>query len=169
MVDRLRKGPVKRTGATIFGIAFLAVAAASCSTQQQESRPFFLPEQGAESHGRKTWFDHLVELDPGRVHFQVAADYADDPPQRVAVLPFTDHGSAQYVLDKIPLTHRDTQQRQEWAWTYANRLHTSFQAELPERALLVIPIVAIDTGLADHGINPWAQLSAVPPAHLSHC
>src|SRR5216684_866222 len=166
MVDRLRKGPVKRTGATIFGIAFLAVAAASCSTQQQESRPFFLPEQGAESHGRKTWFDHLVELDPGRVHFQVAADYADDPPQRVAVLPFTDHGSAQYVLDKIPLTHRDTQQRQEWAWTYANRLRRSFQGELAEREFVVIPMVGIDTVLADHGINDWGKLRAVPPEQL---
>src|SRR5260370_38099082 len=113
MVDRLRKGAVKRTGATIFGIAFLAVDAASCSTQQQESRPFFLPEQGAESHGRKTWFDHLVELDPGRVHFQLAADYADDPPQRVAVLPFTDTGTAQKVLDKILLPHPATHPPQE--------------------------------------------------------
>jgi Putative bacterial lipoprotein (DUF799) len=166
MVYRLRKGPVGRTGVTIFGIAFLAVAAASCSTQQQESRPFFLPEQGAESHGRKTWFDHLVELDPGRVHFQVAADYADDPPQRVAVLPFTDHGSAQYVLDKIPLTHRDTLQRQEWAWTYANRLRRSFQGELAEREFVVIPMVGIDTVLADHGINDWGKLRAVPPEQL---
>jgi hypothetical protein len=34
--------------------------------------------------------DHLVEFDPGRVHFQVAADYSDGPAERIAVLPFTD-------------------------------------------------------------------------------
>ncbi len=140
--------------------------AAGCSTQNQETRPFFLPEQGIESHGRKTWFDHLVELDPGRVHFQVAADYADDPPERIAVLPFTDHGSAQYVVDKIPLTFRDAQRRQEWAWTYANRLRRSFTGELAEREFVVIPLVGIDTVLADHGINDWENLQAVPSEQL---
>jgi hypothetical protein len=149
----------------VFGLA-LAAAAAGCSTQNQEPRPFFLPEQGVESHGRKTWFDHLVEFDPGRIHFQVAADYSDGPPERIAVLPFTDHGSAQYVVDKIPLTFRSARQRQEWAWTYANRLRRSFMGELAEREFVVIPLVGIDTVLADHGIDNWEKLKGVPPEQL---
>lgn len=166
MVYRLRKGPVGRAGVTIFGIALLTVVVGGCSTQKQETRPFFLPEQRAESHGRKTWFDHLVEVDPGRIHFQVAADYTEDPPERIAVLPFTDRGSAQCVVNKIPLTFRNAQERQKWAWTYANRLRRSFVGELAEREFVVIPLVAIDTVLADRGINDWEKLRAVPPEQL---
>ena len=166
MAYGLRKRPVRRTGVTVFGIAFLMVAAASCSTRRQEDRPFFLPEQRAESHGRKTWLDHLVEVDPGRIHFRVAADYFEHPPERIAVLPFTDRGSAQCVVDKIPLTFRNMQQRQEWAWTYANRLRRSFVGELAEREFVVIPLVAIDTVLADRGINDWQKLRAVPAEQM---
>jgi hypothetical protein len=162
---RVGKCPIERAGVIFFGLA-LAAATAGCSTQNQEVRPFFLPEQGVESHGRKTWFDHLVEIDPGRVRFQVAADYSDDPPERIAVLPFTDHGSAQYVVDKIPLSFRNAQQRQQWAWTYANRLRRSFMGELAEREFVVIPLVGIDTVLADHGINNWEKLKALPPEQL---
>ena len=166
MVYRFRKCLVGKTGPLTFGLVLLAAVAAGCSAQTQEPRSFFLPEQRTESHGRKTWFDHLVELDPGRVRVQVAADYAAKPPERIAVLPFTDHGTAQYVVDKIPLTFRDAQQRQEWAWTYANRLRRSFTGELAQREFVVIPLVAIDTVLADRGINDWEKVKAVPPEQL---
>jgi hypothetical protein len=34
---------------------------------------------------------------------------------------FTDRGSANDVVDKIPLTFRNQQEREAWAWTDANR------------------------------------------------
>ena len=81
---------------------------AGCGTQTNyQDRTFFRDEYGLETHGRKTWFDHLVELDPGVPRTQVAANYEQDAPAKIAVLPFADRGSAQYVVDKIPLTHRN--------------------------------------------------------------
>jgi len=39
------------------------------------------------------------------LHVKVASDYQGNAPLRVAVLPFTDRGSANFVVDKIPLTY----------------------------------------------------------------
>src|SRR5579871_1778229 len=98
---------------------------AGCSTVSQrtaERRPFFQPEYQTETHGRKTLFDRVVELDPGRLHVNVAPDYQRNAPLKVAVLPFVDRGSANFVVDKIPLTFRNEPQRVIWAWTDAQRL-----------------------------------------------
>jgi hypothetical protein len=77
------------------------------SQQAEERRPFFQAEYEFSTHGRKTLFDRVVELDPGGLHVQVTSDYQCNAPLRVAVLPFTDRGSANSVVDKIPLTFRD--------------------------------------------------------------
>jgi hypothetical protein len=81
---------------------------AGCATTDgnYDKRPFFLPEQSVAQHGRKTWFDHLVEFDPGKANLQIAANYQANPPERIAVLPFVDHGNAQYRVDKVSLTRR---------------------------------------------------------------
>jgi len=87
---------------------------AGCSNvshRTEETRPFFQPEYEVSSHGRKTLFDKVVELDPGGLDVNVASNYQSSAPLRIAVLPFTDRGSANYVVDKIPLTFRDQQQR----------------------------------------------------------
>jgi len=145
-------------------IATLLVAC-SASTEYQ-TRPFFQTERNVEHHGRKHWFDHLVEVDPGRAGVEVAEEYNRHPPERIAVLPFVDLGSAQYVVDKIPLSFRNKEERQEWAWTYSNRLRKSITGELAQREFLIIPIPAIDAVLQDHGINDWQKLQAVSPQDL---
>src|SRR5690349_25041286 len=61
-----------------------------CSSNNYETRPFFQHEYKVEAHGRKTFFDHLVELDPGTFKVKVAPDYLAAPPATIAVLPFTD-------------------------------------------------------------------------------
>jgi hypothetical protein len=110
------------------------VGLAGCSNvskQAEEQRPFFQPEYEVGSHGRKTLFDRVVELDPGGLHVKVASDYQSNAPLRIAVLPFTDRGSANFVVDKIPLTYRDPQERARWAWTDAQRLRRSMSAISP--------------------------------------
>jgi hypothetical protein len=143
-----------------------ALLLAGCATAQPETRHFFVPEEQLESHGRKTWFDHLVELDPGTLDFQVADNYAQQPPRRIAVLPFIDHGSANYVVDKIPLSFRSEEQREQWAWTYANRLRRSLTGYLAQREFEIVNLVAVDTVLKDHGIDDWSKLKAIPPEQL---
>jgi hypothetical protein len=35
----------------------------------------FHAEEEVATHGRKAWYDRIVEVDPGRAEFTVAADY----------------------------------------------------------------------------------------------
>jgi hypothetical protein len=147
-------------------LSLLVSGCATTSAANYQKRPFYLTEQDVESHGKKTWFDHLVEVDPGKAKYTVAQDYSTDPPMRIAVLPFVDQGSGQYVVDKIPISHRDGHERDEWAWTYANRLRKSMTGELAEREFQIIPLPAVDAVLQDHGIDNWQELQAIPPERL---
>ncbi len=100
--------PLKLRSSALQCIVFVAVFVSGCTSMQSQPHPFFLAEQDREHHGRKTWFDHVVEFDPGGINIQVADDYQQNPPRRVAVLPFIDKGSAQFVVNKISLTFRDS-------------------------------------------------------------
>lgn len=140
-----------------------AIAIAGCATSSYETRSFFRKELAAETHGRKTWFDHLVEVDPGGFKVELTSDYWREPPERIAVLPFTDRGSAQYVVNKIPLSFRDEEQRADWAWTDANRLRRSLIGYLAQREFVPVNSIQIDTVLADHGITDEAKLMQIEP------
>ena len=137
-----------------------------CSSMRAQPHPFFLAEQDRESHGRKTWFDHLVEFDPGGIKVEVAEDYAQNPPRRIAVLPFVDQGSAQFVVNKIPLSFRDEDERNVWGWTYANRLRRALTGYLAQREFIIVNLHTIDTALADRGITDWNALQSVTPEQL---
>jgi hypothetical protein len=129
-------------------------------------RTFFRNEVGVDTHGRKTWFDHLVELDPGELKTHVAADYQQMAPAKIAVLPFSDRGSAQFVVDKVALTHRNDGQQADWAWTDANRLRRSMNGYLASREFLEVNLIQVDTVLKAHGINSREKLYKVPPRTL---
>ncbi len=144
----------------------MLLACTSCSTVHYQERPFFVEEQGLETHGRKTWFDHLVEFDPGGIKTTAADDYAQNPPQRIAVLPFVDHGSAQFVVNKIPLSFRDADKQSAWAWTYANRLRRSLTGYLAQREFSIVNIYTVDTVLRNHGVTNGAALQSVSPQEL---
>jgi len=137
-----------------------------CASMHSQPHPFFLTEQNRETHGKKTWFDHLVEFDPGGIKVEVAKDYAENPPRRIAVLPFVDEGSAQFVVNKIPLSFRGQDAQDAWAWTYANRLRRALTGYLAQREFTVINLYTIDTVLADHGINDWNALQKISPQQL---
>jgi len=142
---------------------------AGCSTvshQAEEQRPFFQPEYQTETHGRKTLFDRMIELDPGGVEVNVAQDYELRAPLKIAVLPFMDRGSANFVVDKIPLTFRNRQQKMIWAWTDAQRLRRAMVAYLSEREFDVINPIGVDAVLQAHGITDEAKLEDVSPRAL---
>jgi hypothetical protein len=148
-------------------VLLIAIVTAGCSTATHyDTRPFFLPEQDATTHGRKNWFDHVVEVDPGRARFKVMAAYRAEPPERIAVLPFVDFGTGQYHINKLPVSFRNERKREEWAWTYANRVRRSFTGQLAEREFTIVPIPLVDAALQAHGINDWAKLKMVPPQEL---
>src|SRR5271163_3921774 len=92
--------------------AALMVLFAGCSTTepQYQTRPFFLSEEDTATHGRKSWFDRMIETDPGVTDEVVAPDYQESPPRRIAVLPFVDHGTGDYMVDKISFSFRKSQE-----------------------------------------------------------
>jgi Putative bacterial lipoprotein (DUF799) len=160
---------VKRGYYWNLALIVLIPALAGCSNVSEraaERRPFFQPEYQTETHGRKTLFDRIVELDPGRLHMNVAPDYQRNAPLKVAVLPFADRGSANFVVDKIPLTFRDRQQRAIWAWTDAQRLRRGMIGYLSEREFEVINPIGIDAVLHAHGIDDETKLTSVDPRKL---
>jgi hypothetical protein len=142
------------------------VLLAGCASTQPQSRRFFLPEQGLETHGRKTWFDHLIEVDPGGVSFVIAEDYQERPPRKIAVLPFIDEGKANYLVSKVPLKILNEEELSEWSWTHTNRVRRALTGDLAAREFVVVSLIRIDAVLADHGITDGDKLNAVPPEEL---
>jgi hypothetical protein len=144
----------------------LLVLLTGCASTQPQSRPFFQPEQEVATHGRKAWYDRVLEADPGFGSVMVAGDYQERPPRKIAVLPFADHGNGDYLLDKIQVKPRSEEERNKWAWTHANRVRRALTGELATREFFIVPLLTIDAVLADRGITSWVQLNAVPSEEL---
>ncbi len=146
----------------------LSLVAGCASANHVEERPFFQHEYDLESHGRKTLLDHIVEFDPGGFDVRVSPAFKRNPPVRIAVLPFTDEGSANFVVDKIPLTFRSKKQRYNWSWTDAQRLRRAMQGYLAQREFLLANLYGVDAVIQDRGIGNMAQLEKVPPQDLGN-
>ena len=152
---------------TLLLLLLTAGLLAGCASGNQfEQRPFFQQEYELQTHGRKTWLDHIVEFDPGGSKVEVKPEFLRDPPARIAVLPFSDEGSANFVVDKIPLTFRNQQQRYDWSWTDAQRLRRAMQGYLAQREFVMANLYGIDAVMKDRGIRDTAQLLKVPPRDL---
>jgi hypothetical protein len=147
-------------------LSLMTVVFQACAETASDQTIFYRSEVGLETHGRKTWFDHLVEADPGQIRATIAPDYDAKAPLRIAVLPFSDSGGGNYVLNKIPLTHRGEQRRLDWAWTDANRTRRAVAGFLAEREFLEANLIQVDTVLKQHGIDTSKKLDAVPPTTL---
>lgn len=152
-----------------FVLAALMIAISGCSTTapNYQTRPFFLSEEDTATHGRKSWFDRIIETDPGISDYVVATDYQEQPPRRIAVLPFVDHGNGDYMVDKISLSFRKSQEQlDQSAWTHANRVRRSVSGEIGGREFEIVPLVSVDAVLADRKIDNWDALMSVKPEQL---
>ena len=145
---------------------------AGCASQNYETRPFFQKQIALQTHGKKTLFDRIVEVDPGGLDVTMAKDYEEHPPATIAILPFTDRGSAQYTVDKIPFTFRNKEERDQWAWTDSERLRKAFVAYFSEREFTIVNPIAVDAVLKSHGIDNEEKLEKVSVLTLGkwfHC
>jgi len=161
-----------RTYLLLLPLCLLPLAGCAAEQDSVETRPFYQKEIAADTHGRKTLFDHIVEVDPGSLDVDLTSDYERHSPAIIAVLPFTDRGSAQYILNKIPVTFRNREERDQWAWTDAQRLRKAFVGFLSEREFTVINPIAVDAVLQSHGINNAEDLEKVSVLTLGrwfHC
>jgi hypothetical protein len=151
----------------LLAVPFLLAGCSTASTQYK-SRPFFLTEEELMTHGRKAWYDRILELDPGGAEFTVADDYQQAPPKKIAVLPFTDLGEGEFVVDKLPLLARSDQERARWGWSHANHLRRAFAGDVATREFTLIPLLAIDAVLAERGITDFHKLSVASPVEIGH-
>jgi hypothetical protein len=150
----------------VLAVIVQSLLATGCTNAKYSQRPFFRDEYGLDTHGRKTWFDRLVEVDPGGIETVIAPDYDQLAPAKIAVLPFTDHGSAQYVVDKIPLTRRNAEEQANWAWTEANRMRRAIHGDLASREFLVENMIQVDQVMKEHHVYDEARLNQVSPQML---
>jgi hypothetical protein len=146
--------------------ALFLLAGCSTASTQYQSRPFFLTEEDATTHGRKAWYDRVVEVDPGDAKFTVAADYQQAPPKNIAVLPFTDLGEGKFVVDKLPLLSRSDQERPRWGWSHANHVRRAVAGDVATREFTLTPLLAIDAVLAERGITDFHKLSVASPMEV---
>ena len=146
--------------------ALLLIGCASQATETREARPFFQPELETERHGKKTWLDQIIEIDPGRLKVETASDYMEHPPSVVAVLPFCDEGDANFTVDKIPVTFRNQEQKNQWAWTDSQRLRRSVVGYLAQREFTIVNPIAVDAVLRQRGIDNMKKLRAADPILL---
>jgi hypothetical protein len=147
-------------------LLFVSCLLIGCAGNSYESRPFFQHEYHPESHGRKTILDRIVETDPGSFKVETSPQYFKEPPVRIAVLPFTDIGSANFVVDKIPLTNRNKIERANWAWTDSQRFRRSLHGYLAQREFILTPLDGTDAVLRARGIDTPAKLYQISPEQL---
>jgi hypothetical protein len=126
--------------------------------------PFFLNEEEVATHGRKAWYDRVVEVDPGTARFALAADYEQAPPKTIAVLPFTDLGDGEFVVDKVSLLLRSDQERARWGWSHANRLRRAFAGDIATREFTLI---LRSSGIATR-VEGLSRMAGPIPASKSH-
>ena len=71
--------------------SMLLVLLTGCASTQPQSRPFFQTEQKLETHGRKTWYDQVIEADPGNVSFVIGETIKNALPEKLRCchLPIT--------------------------------------------------------------------------------
>ena len=151
----------------VFAALMVVIAGCSTTEPQYQTRPFFLSEEDTATHGRKSIFDRVIETDPGVTDYVLASDYQEDPPRRIAVLPFVDHGNGEYSVNKIDLSFRKSEEElNRSAWTHANRVRRSVSGEIGGREFEIVPLVAVDAVLADRKIDNWNELMAVKPEQL---
>jgi hypothetical protein len=150
----------------LFSMLLMLLAGCATAPTQPLSRPFFQTEQELDTHGRKTWYDQVLEADPGHVSLVIVGDYQERPPRKIAVLPFADHANGDYLINKIQVKSRDEEERNKWAWTHSNRVRRALTGDLATREFVVIPLITVDAVLADHGITDWGRLTAISPEEL---
>src|ERR1700720_1607723 len=164
--QRLSSGRLVAAFAASIIVSSVALSGCASTSANHTDRTFFREEQGLDTHGRKTWFDHLVELDPGNLKTHIADDYEQAAPEKIAVLPFVDLGSAQFVVDKVALTHRTDGEQADCAWTDANRMRRAVNGYLASREFVEANIIQVDEILKEHGIDSEKKLEQVPPQTL---
>lgn len=136
---------------------------AGCAMQSHDlvwesDDPFYRSEQEDGTFGQKTALDRAAQLDPATGKVQYSQSFLDDPPKKIAILPFENLEGGNFRLNWIPVTARDEKEEDDWSWTYANRLRKFFFAYMSLREFELLSLMETDTILKELEINNSEQL-----------
>ncbi|MGD9896430.1 MAG: GNA1162 family protein [Candidatus Methylacidiphilaceae bacterium] len=148
----------------VFGLFLFAIP--HLVAKGTEDQRLFLPEEDADSHGRKRWYDYAMDPDPGSCTVHISPRFAESGPSRIAVLPFTDEGTGNYVLNEIQWPGRKGEALDVWRWTHSQRLRRMVHGYLAAREFDLIPVPQVDAALAAHEISSDRLLEGVEPQVL---
>ncbi len=145
---------------------------AGCAAQNHElvwenTDPFYQQEQGGEEYAKKTALDRTLQLDPGQRNLRYSPSFIDNPPRKIAVLPFENLEGGNFKLNWIPITGRGDEEEDNWSWTYVNRLRKSFFAYMSLREFELLSLMETDTVLQELGITDAKKLYDVDPRDLA--
>ncbi|QSR89301.1 DUF799 family lipoprotein [Methylacidiphilum caldifontis] len=154
-----------RHSACLFFLLILCVGCSGIRTPSEDQK-LYLKEQAVHNHGKKTLYDHVVDIDPGKIRAGVSSLFYELPPKTVAVLPFVDQDKGDYYLNKLPLNQRDPELREKYRWTRAQRVRKLIYGNLAQREYYPIKLGKIDAVLKQHGIWNSKDLSKVSPEQL---
>ena len=127
---------------------------------------FFLDQKDYAEHGRKGKLDRLYQLDPGGNSFKYDKGFLSDPPRVIVVLPFENLIGGNLILNGFEIKREDTKEKDEWSWTYANRLRTYFYGHLVPREFDDVELIAVDAILHGLDIDTPEKLYSYSPEQL---
>ncbi|VVM05406.1 hypothetical protein MAMC_00548 [Methylacidimicrobium cyclopophantes] len=159
-------GALLRFRASFFAFGLILVALPCLAADGWEDQRLFLPEEGTDTHGRKRWYDYALDPDPGFCTVRISPDFAESAPSRIAVLPFLDQGTGNYVLNEIRWPGRKGEALDIWRWTHSQRLRRMVHGYLAAREFDLIPVALIDAALAVHQITSDRLLQKAEPQVL---
>lgn len=145
---------------------------AGCATQNHDlvsgnDDPFYKQEEENGTYGKKTSLDRTLQLDPKQGNLRYSPSLFEDPPKKIAVLPFENLEGGNFKLNWIPVTGRDGEEEDNWSWTYANRLRKSFFAYMSLREFELQSLMETDTVLQELGITNAEKLYNADPRDLA--
>ncbi|CAI9085348.1 hypothetical protein A7K73_02915 [Candidatus Methylacidiphilum fumarolicum] len=154
-----------RNSICLLAVFFLFFGCSGIRTPPEEQK-LFLKEPSISNHGRKTLYDHVVDIDPGRIKSRTSTLFYELPPKSIAVLPFVDKDSGNFYLDKVAVTNRNPQWKEQYRWTRAQRVRKLIYGNLAQREYYPIKLEKVDAVLKEHGIKNSTDLSKISPEVL---
>ncbi len=137
-------------------------------SEVKEESAFFLSQKDYSEHGRKGTLDRLYQLDPGGDTFKHSDKFLSDPPRSIAVLPFENLVGGNLILNGFEIKRDTEKEKDEWSWTYANRLRTYFYGHFVPREFDDLELIEIDAVMHGLGIDTPEKLYNYTPQQLGY-
>lgn len=132
----------------------------------KSSDPFYQEDKDHGYSGQKKLLDRVYQLDPGQSFFKCSPYFLQDPPRKLAFLPFENLKGGDFLLNGMPLTERKGEDKKAWSWTYSNRLRKFLFAHFALREFELLGLLETDTILQELGITNPKRLYKTDPKDL---